>query len=341
MSTTLTAEPQTALIPAAQMEEVVHLDNIVRQCGDAISKASDITRAFIQARAILAIEKAITPSIFKDIKELMNTPIGFKTDRPPGAKRFNKKTNTMEELRPYPDKVVKQCLIVALLGGATIDGNQFNIIAGQTYFTKEFMQERVLKWPGLTNFKMSISTPMKHGEKTAAFSATASWELNGKPHKLEFLKTEVADMRIVVNSYGTSGSDQLIGLCESKVLRRVVKVLTGMNFGVFSDHDLTANQNVSEDGEAAEIVDQDEALAIEHEKSNGLTEFWKAAKEVITASTSIIEIDKFVHDRKTMIEQSEWDESKKAELETFIVELAGMKKQEIRDSRGSKSWVGM
>lgn len=319
-----------ALIPEAQLAEIERLDRTVRAAAVTIAKASPVVRAFVQAKAILAIKGCITPAIMADLKQLMDTPLGFKTDRKPGAKKYNKTTNQMEPVPPYHDNTLKECFVVALLGGATIDGNEFNILVGQTYFTKEFMQRKVLTWPGLTDFELSISPPMKHGDKTAACSAKATWKINGEPKALEFFKTDAVDLRIVVNAHDTSGTDQLIGMAESKVLRRVVKTLTGMNFGVFSDTDTA----VGVDESKPVIVDQDETHVIEHESDDGSDQFWRAVKDEIAALDSINAVTKLVSDRVAMIKEAKWTDDRKSEVENFINELSELHKSEIRERRG-------
>ena len=220
-----TGDPGT-LIPQAKMADIQRLDRVLTESREVIKNASPMMRAFATAAAIQAVEDGITKPLFEDIKNLMNSPLGFKTDRRPGQR--DKKGNPIE---PYHDVTVKRCVIVALLAGAELAGNQFNIIAGQCYFTKEYMDKVIKTWEGLNNFQLEIGPVMKHGNTSAAAEASASWDLGGRHHVVECFKDADTgrDMRIIVNAYDSSGPDQLRGLVESKLLRRVVARLTGLN----------------------------------------------------------------------------------------------------------------
>jgi hypothetical protein len=89
---------------------------------------------------------------------------------------------------------------------------------------------------------MEIGNPTKHGEKTAAMDARASWCIGKERFSLECRKTDSGDMRIVVNAYETSGVDQMRGLAESKLLRRVFQTLTGIKS--YDPEDLPADSEM-------------------------------------------------------------------------------------------------
>ena len=226
-----TKNPDKSLIPKGKLDDVKKLDAILKESRESIQEAEPMTRAFIIAAAMKAIEDAITPAMFGDIKNLMNSPLGFKTDRYDGQTKKVKRDGKWveEKVAPYTDSTIKRCLIVGLLAGAGLSGNEINIIAGQCYFTKEFMNKVVTSWPGLSNFFMEIGAPVTHGEKSAAMDGRASWKIEGREFAIECFNADGRDMRLIVNAYGTSGVDQLRGLGESKLLRRVVSRLTGLN----------------------------------------------------------------------------------------------------------------
>ena len=225
-----TSAKSVSLIPQSKFDEIIRLDSILQESRIQIQQASPMAKAFITAAAMKELENAITDNMMADIMNLMDSPLGFKTDRRPGTtKRVKKNDKWVEErVEPYAKQTIKRCVIVALLAGAQLSGNEFNILVGQTYFTKEFMQRAVLAFPGINNFRMEIGAPVKHGDKTAALDARATWRIGNEPHQLECRKTDVGDMRIIVNAYESSGVDQLRGLAESKLLRRVFQALTGI-----------------------------------------------------------------------------------------------------------------
>ena len=222
-----TESNEVVLIPEAELAAIEKMDTALTAARQQINSASSVTRAFVQAKALLLITKLITPGMMTDIKQLMGSPLGFRTDRDKPKKN---KEGKWEDQTPYPDKVIKECVVLAWLKGARLDGNQFNILAGNAYFTKEFCTEYLQNYPGLTDFRATIGTPMfwTDGKKFASVPARAEWKLNGVANKAVFHKSEEGiDERIVVSAYSTSGIDQLKGLAESKLMKSVIKILDG------------------------------------------------------------------------------------------------------------------
>jgi len=91
-----------------------------------------------KATAVATIESALTDELLKtSVLPLMGKKFGFRTDRD-------------LETKPYPLSTVRSCVCEVLLGGGRIDGNEFNIIAGTAYFTKEFWQRKVEELPDVS-----------------------------------------------------------------------------------------------------------------------------------------------------------------------------------------------
>ena len=83
-------------------------------------------RAYQLGVATQRIQDLLTNEYMSAIMPLMNTSLGFKTDKN-GKKLGTDGTST------YSVEVVKSCLIEAVLLGLQPTGNQFNIIAGNCY----------------------------------------------------------------------------------------------------------------------------------------------------------------------------------------------------------------
>ena len=224
---TTTPDPGAALIPQADIDAVMRLETVLKQSREAIRTAGDseIRKAVTIARAMVELENAITPQMLADFKHLMNNPLGFKTDRPPGSKAHKEKGD-------YTDQTIKRCAIVAMLTGAQMTGNEWNLLVENAYFTKEFMRRVVLEWKGLTRFEMELGNHEMNAGNTASLGGRATWVLNGE--KMEVVAgMEGSDglrhAKITVNAYATSSPDEVRGKGESKMLRRVVAKLTGLN----------------------------------------------------------------------------------------------------------------
>ena len=227
MSTAVSTTTQpTELVPSGQLDQVNQLESVITASRTQIQSTNKLTRAIVMAKAMKALENAITPQIMSDFRHLMNQPLGFKTDRLPGAK--DRQGNPIKE---YSDSTIKRCIIVALLKGAELCGNQFNIIAGQCYLTKEYYERILIKDAGVRNLTWNIGPAVKHGERSAMMEAVASWiDREGNKRSLECVDNrnkDGLDMRIVVNAHNTSSPDELRGKGESKLLRRIAQQMLG------------------------------------------------------------------------------------------------------------------
>ena len=92
-------------------------------------------KAYATAKSIETLKTLLTPEYMHPIMQLQGNRLGFKTDKDKGS--------------GYPVDVVKNCLIEAVLMGLQPYGNEFNIIAGNTYPTKEGLGRVLATWNGL------------------------------------------------------------------------------------------------------------------------------------------------------------------------------------------------
>jgi len=154
------------------------------------------------------------PQIKARIIALQDAPIGFRTDKDPKIKNF--KTNQYNA--PYPYEIVKDIVIEASLRGLQLVGNQFNIIAGRFYCTKEGFEGLIRKLDFVADFRPIIGVPMaKSGGVIVECSAT--WKQHGSERNIQ------ASIPIKENSTGTA--DQYIGKATRKLLKRCYEMMTG------------------------------------------------------------------------------------------------------------------
>jgi cell division septation protein DedD len=196
-----TTKPMTLTI--VNPEKVQQMDVVYREFAMAMANDDNpFTNTFLTAQAIQTLEEAITPAMMKCIMRLQNSQLGFKTDNKSG----------------YPEVVVKRCVIAAALRGVTPVGNQFNIISGNAYITKEGFGFLVKKIHGLTDFKISFSIPEM--EKSGAVVHFKSvWQMNGLKDSME------GDIPIRINS--GMGADAVLGKAERKAKCRIYNRITG------------------------------------------------------------------------------------------------------------------
>lgn len=211
MSTAVATTPATngtSIVPASRMESALKLSNISKRCSSELIQAAGdpILSAIVTAQAMQQIRDALTADLMRDFLLLSNSPLGFRTDRGPGS------ASTKE---PYSDAQIKDALIQAMLRGVRPIGNEFNIIAGQCYITKEGFRRLLREFPGFANLKIVIGVPKTAGEG-AVVPCSATWTFSGVNDSLE------CDIPVK----GT-GCDLLLGKAESKLLRRIYARITG------------------------------------------------------------------------------------------------------------------
>jgi len=186
----------------------------------AEENGNDLLRGIVTARAAQAIREHLTPAMLEDVKQLMNVPQGFRTDRDPIRSR--------RAIEAYSDDVIRDVLIVALLDGAKVVGNEFNIISGNYYRTVAQLQRRIHEWPGLTDFRYDLAVP-KNAGGGALVGAKASWLIDGKADSLECVEGKDADTRLPVRVNEGQGADAILGKARRKLFFRILERLAGRN----------------------------------------------------------------------------------------------------------------
>ena len=276
-------------------------------------------RDLVLAKALASLERLLTPDLLQDLIKLQDSPYGFRADG------------------KYPADVVRRCLIQAWLAGAKVSGNQFNIIAGNCYLTKEFYRAAILATQGVTNLRLTIGTPQRYGEKAMVCEAKAEWTYCGKPEVLKFLKTEELDARIVVNAHAVNGPDAIRGRVESKVYQRVLSVLRGMNDDadeVIEAETIEGSLSPSPLPPAALLTNAPEAVKPDLQDGDVALEIIEALEHDLAGQTSIVAIRKLVHDRQCLINSADWSPGLKEATINSIQIAAEERVEQIRASRG-------
>lgn len=156
--------------------------------------AQGFEKAYSVATVIGELKLALTPEYMKPIMNLMGTKLGFKTDK--------------DDKGGYDEATVKNCLIEAVLTGVQPVGNQFNIIAGNCYITKEGFGYLLKNIHGLSP-KIVPTLPRINAEKTSAAQIMKiSWNEGGVE------KSEEIEFPIKMNAY--MGADAVNGKATRK-----------------------------------------------------------------------------------------------------------------------------
>lgn len=156
-------------------------------------KLEGFEKAFLIATAAGELKQMLTTDYMKPIMDLQNNRLGFKTDKAEGG---------------YPESVVKNCLIEAVLTGVQPFGNQFNIIAGNCYITKEGFGHLLGNVKGL-DYSIVPSLPRINADATsAAIVMNVEWTING------VTSTKQLDIPVKMNKF--MGTDAVIGKATRK-----------------------------------------------------------------------------------------------------------------------------
>ncbi len=196
------------------------MDALAVAAQDAFAIKGNFERTFALGAAMADLRDALDEKVMTSIMKLQNTKLGFRTDNERG----------------YPVHVVKDAVIEATVWGLQCVGNQFNILAGNFYATKEGYTYLLRNLPGLDDMKFifhpavikesSTSGTRKDGsqyqkiEREGIAVVDVSWVYNGVRgmERLEFC--------IRVNA-GMS-QDAIIGKAERKAKAWLHARLTDM-----------------------------------------------------------------------------------------------------------------
>ena len=171
----------------------------------AQNEVSQFKRMFAVAGAMENLKNLLTPELMHPVMALQNSAIGFRTDKPQG----------------YPVDVVKECLIEATLKGVYPVGNEFNIIAGRCYITKEGFGHKLRDIPNFSWAEIpGIPRTMQGG---AIIKFMLEWKHNGNPGKRE--------LEICVRVNNGMGTDAIIGKATRKARAWLYGYITGQEIG--------------------------------------------------------------------------------------------------------------
>lgn len=163
-------------------------------------------KAYLIANAVAELKKLLTKEYMAPIMALQGNKLGFKTDK--------------DDKGGYPEEIVKNCLIEAVLTGVQPFGNQFNIIAGNSYITKEGFGFLLAHYKGLS-YEIVPDLPRINADKSsAAIAMNVEWTINGGIKKQKKL-----DIPVKMNAY--MGTDAVIGKATRKARAWLFNTITG------------------------------------------------------------------------------------------------------------------
>lgn len=216
-------------------------------------------KAFMISKAISKLKDLISADYMKPIMELQGNRLGFKTDK--------------DKEGGYPESVVKNCLIESVLMGVQPFGNQFNIIASNSYITKEGFGFLLKNIRGLS-YDISFALPRIGADKSsAAVVAKINWQVNG-----EGKKEKEIDIPVKANQY--MGADAVLGKATRKARKWLYETITGVEVG---DGDVTDGDcNILNSNKIANIDKSEERVTLMIGDARSEEELNSLRKSIVT-----------------------------------------------------------
>lgn len=217
-------------------------------------------RAYMIADATTKLQTLLTPEYMKPIMALQGSKLGFQVDK------------------IYPETVVKNCLIEAVLTGLQPHGNQFNIIAGNMYPTKEGIGYLLSNYKGL-KYQIIPELPRINATNTsAAIKMNITWSIfNGTQ------KEESIEIPIKMDKW--TGTDAIIGKATRKARAWLYSTITGNEItdGEVEDLDSPAYVQQSQSQDPKKVSDEKEYRRIEKhiEESDSIKKLEQVEQAVI------------------------------------------------------------
>lgn len=199
---------------------------LVMQEAKDLDIVNNLAGAFDTALVVSKLTEILTDDIMKQVfMPLMNKKIGFHTDQDPSKPR-----NGVAP-KPYSIDVVRTAIIDAAANGLLPTGNQFNIIAGNMYPTKEGYTALLAKLKQTMNlvymFEFDPETSVKSADESyVAIPCRISYKTNR-----DDLKGYFRYVALVKSNGTTSTTDQLRGKAERKCKKAFYEFLTGLDLG--------------------------------------------------------------------------------------------------------------
>lgn len=249
----------TELVLAEKFKEIsTRLNGVVLSVLGS-KAAIGFEKAYIMSTAIAELKASLTPEYMKPIMALQGQKLGFKTDQ--------------DAKGGYNEEVVKSCLIDAVLIGLEPVGNQFNIISGNMYPTREGLTYLLNNIQGLT-YEVIPQLPRINADKSsAAVVMGITWTIGGEEKK--------RDIEIPVKMNSFMGTDAVIGKAHRKARMWLFNTLNGTDFSDGDVMDAETRRSSTIDISHEELRYEEIAMQVEEQLNKCTTE---EEIEIIVAS---------------------------------------------------------
>ncbi len=197
--------------------------------------AINVANSFTAANVMLALRETMTDQVVERyFRPLAGQKFGFRTDR-----------------NNYPTEVLRSCIIDAILLGLAPTGNQFNIISGNCYPTKEGYTN-LLKKIGV-EYKIEILPNTSQDNSYAIMPCRVTYTY-GTAKNVKW------DKDIVIPKKGNENYDLLAGKANKRIKQALYEYITGTDWG-YSDDEIVVEAAKANNRPAQQQQPQPQAQA--------------------------------------------------------------------------------
>lgn len=203
-------------------DQITEMDRVVSETRPLLLAGDipDVRRTLAVADGMERLEELLTGDVMKKLARLQGKEAGYLTDK------------------KYADHELRDAMIFAMLNGAKVIGNEFNVIAGRCMLVKNFYKRALRELPGLENLRVVPGIP-SIGETGAMVPFSATWTIFGTRDSLTCEKLEECDRRIPIafkwssknSKWVRENVDQVKGKAERRFLKMIYERLIGSTFG--------------------------------------------------------------------------------------------------------------
>jgi hypothetical protein len=208
-------------LPPAILERAKAIDEASAYAVEIYSQqGGSFAQELALAQSVTQLRELLTPDVMQPVLALMNTDLGFATDRDPKKAK--------NPVQPYGMETVRECFIESKLRGFHSVGNEWNIIAGKFYACQGGFKRKVRELTGGT-FEHSFDVPVWSQQQTGKtrVKARATWTYNGKKADIGVRPEDPCELVVKVNEY--MGDDGVLGKALRKLLKLVYERITGQS----------------------------------------------------------------------------------------------------------------
>ena len=230
--------------------------------------AINVANSFTAANVMLALRETMTDQVVERyFRPLAGQKFGFRTDQ------------------NYPTEVLRSCIIDAILLGLAPTGNQFNIIKGNCYPTKEGYTN-LLKKIGV-DYKIEILPNTSQDNSYAIMPCRVTYTY-GTAKNVKW------DKDIVIPKKGNENYDLLAGKANKRIKQALYEYLTGTDWGYSDDEIVVEAANRPAQQQQPQVQPQAQVVEAEEVEVEGVIQSDEEVLNMMFQALQVLDKEAFV-----------------------------------------------